>query len=386
MSGQNLRVRAFVGYQIHSAFHSEARIDSLLRKVVSQLEVRGISLLVSYGKFPAGELLWSAVVDAIRHSDVAIFDISENNPNVLIEVGLAGGYQKRLLLLKNASSTATHAKPSDIGHIYISYPSAESMDDDTTAAELERGILTFLTSQSDPDRYARAIWGFEDFDDVMVACTELDDPEKLQHPEPWEFIYLSKYGDLDALFEVETTVHELFPNAHVEHRTGNEILRARVPSTYSGNLVIVGGPDYNALARHFETSCPIEYSPAGPDNNIVLRVKATAETLTPVQPRAEEDHVVDYGFFVRVPNPYSPEKKLIMIGGAHTYGVYGAVKAFSFSRRVADPVARQNCREVVSKLGPDPSFLAVLEVHGIGSSIPTPRLDLARLWPIASTS
>jgi hypothetical protein len=85
---------------------------------------------------------------------------------------------------------------------------------------------------------------------------------------------------------------------------------------------------------------------------------------------------------IKKTNPYTPEKRLVMIGGAHTYGVYGAVKAFTFSRRVSDPVARQNCREVVSRLGPDPSFLAVLEVHGIGSSIPTPRLDSGRLWAI----
>lgn len=384
MSGRNLRVRAFVGFQLQSAFHTEPKLASLLGKAGARLEDRGITLTISFGRFPAGDLLWPAVVEAIRHSDVAIFDISENNPNVLIEVGLAGGYQKRLLLLKNAGSTSTHPKPSDIGHIYISYPSAERMDDDAVAAELERGVLTFLTSQSDPDRYPKDIWGFDDFDDVMVACTELDDPEKLQHPEPWEFIYLSKYGDLDALFEVETTVHELFPNAHVEHRTGNEILRARVPTTYSGNLVIIGGPDYNALAKHFEKTCPIEYSPAGPDNNIALKVKATGETLTPAKPRGEEDHVVDYGFFVKMANPYSPEKKLVMVGGAHTYGVYGAVKAFSFSRRIGDPVARQNCREVVSQLGPNPDFLSIVEVHGIGSSIPTPRLDKTRLWPLGS--
>ena len=384
MIAQNQPVRAFVGYQLHSTFHTEQKLDALIRKATILLEARGVSLLVSYGRFPAGDLLWPAVVDAIRHSDVAIFDISENNPNVLIEVGLAGGYQKRLLLLKNATSTGTHPKPSDIGHIYISYHSSETLDSDATAAEIERGVLSFLSSPNETDRNPRDIWGFEDFDDVMVACTELDDPEKLQHPEPWEFIYLSKYGDLDALFEVETTVHELYPNAHVEHRTGNEILRARASAAYSGHLVIVGGPDYNALAKHFENACPIEYSPAGPDNNIALRVKATAETLTPLRPEGEENHVVDYGFFAKFPNPYSPEKKLVMIGGAHTYGVFGAVRAFSFSRRIADPVARQNCRDVVRELGPNPDFLAILEVHGIGSSIPTPKVERGRLWPIRS--
>jgi hypothetical protein len=115
-------------------------------------------------------------------------------------------------------------------------------------------------------------------------------------------------------------------------------------------------------------------------------LRLSTESMRPyyARPVGETDHIVDYGFFAKMPNPYSPEKKLIMIGGAHTYGVYGAVKAFSFSRRVADPVARQNTREVVTVFGPNPDFAAVLEVHGIGSSIPTPRLDRSRLWSIHS--
>jgi hypothetical protein len=382
MSDSRQKVRAFVGYQLRSDYHTDAGLSSLIAKVKRRLADQGATLEVTYGRFPAGDLLWPAVVDAIRHCDVAIFDISENNPNVLIEVGLAGGFRKRLLLLKNDKSGERHPKPSDIGHIYISYPSADGIDSEETVKDLERGIQTYLSATEDPERFARAVWGFDDFDDVLVACSELEEPEKRQHPEPWEFIYLSKYGDLDTLLEVEATVHELFPNAHIEHRTGNEVLAARSATAYSGNLVIVGGPDYNALAKHFEKACPVEYGQAGADNNITLCLRATGETLTPFQNSAEPEHVTDYGFFAKFPNPYSPQRRLVMIGGAHTYGVFGAVRAFSFSRRVADPVALQNCKFVVDRFGPDPSFVAVLEVHGVGSSIPTPRVDSGRLWAI----
>ena len=376
------RVRAFVGYQFLSEYRTEEGIKSLVGKLTARLDQKGVDLKVEYGRFPAGDLLWSAVVNAVRHSDVGIFDISENNPNVLIEVGLAAGFLKRLLLLKQEGSAKRYPKPADLGHIYVSFPKSGAIDDDGVVVELERGILAQVTAEGDPERIARSLWGLDEAEseDVVAACSELEDPEKLQHPEPMEFIYLSKYGDLDALMEVETTLHELFPLASVEHRTGNEMIAARRASAYTRNLVIVGGPDYNMLAKHFENVCPVDYSPAGPDNNISLRVKSTGEILTPKTRPEDPNHIVDYGFYAKLPNPYNPKSKLIMIGGAHTYGVYGAIRAFSFSRRSPDLVARSNCLRVIERFGADPSFVAVLEVHGIGSSIPTPKVDDRRLW------
>jgi hypothetical protein len=376
------RLRVFVGFKIESTYHTEHQIKSLMDSLAARLKAEGIVLSVEYGKFPAGVILWDSVRDSIRHSEVAIFDISENNPNVMIEVGLAIGYAKRVLLLKSSESAAHHPKPSDLPHIYVSYDSEKGIQDSSTVDELERAITNFLRSPPDPDHYFKGVWGFDEFDEVQVVCSELEDPAKLQHPEPWEFIYLSKYGDLDALFEAESTIHELYPNVHVGHGTGTEMLRNRGRDQFAGNIVLVGGPDYNALTQFFEKFSPVEYLPAGQDNNISIRLKDGGLTLTPSRSEAGPEHVVDYGFFVNRLNPYNPDKRLVMVGGCHTYGVYGAVKAFSYSRRGGDPVAHRNCRDVVDRLGPDAEFYAVFEVHGVGSSIPTPKLDHSRLWPL----
>jgi len=380
------RLRIFVGYQIRSDFHSEANVKSLIKHLEKKLRGSKIVLSVTYGKFPAGEILWDSVRDAIRHADIAIFDISENSPNVMIELGLALGYAKRVLLLKNLSSSSGYPKPSDLSYIYISYEDDSVLDSPATLAELERAVHVFVQSPQEPDHYFKGVWSFDEFDDVVVVCSELDDPEKLQHPEPWEFIYLSKYGDLDALFEAETTIHELYPSVHVEHKTGNEVLKVRGSDQLTGNIVLVGGPDYNSLTQVFEKSSPVKYLPADEENNIGMRIKSTREMLMPHREASTStgsERVVDYGFFMNRTNPYNPDKRLVMVGGSHTYGVYGAIKAFSYSRRGKDMVARGNCRYVVDHLGTGAEFVAFFEVHGVGSSIPTPKLNPSRVWPIS---
>lgn len=376
-------LKAFVGYQLKSDFHSEEHVKSLMLALEDRLRASGIALNVTYGRFPAGVILWDSVRDAIRSADIAIFDISENSPNVMIEVGLALGYSKRVLLLKNSSSSASHPKPSDLSYIYISYDGDGVLNSPGIIAELERAVLAYVQSPREPDHYFKGVWSLGEFDDVVVACSELDDPEKLQHPEPWEFIYLSKYGDLDALFEVESTIHELYPNVHVEHKTGSEVLNVRGQDQLSGNLVLVGGPDYNSLTQVFEKFSPVEYLPANEENNIAVRIKNTGETLMPHrEPETSlgSERVVDFGFFVNRRNPYNPDKRLVMLGGSHTYGVYGAIKAFSYSRRGKDLVAHRNCRDIVDRFGPGAEFFALFDVHGAGSSVPTPKLDPSRVW------
>ena len=51
-------------------------------------------------------------------------------------------------------------------------------------------------------RHLRKVWGIKNGDQVIVVCSELDEPEARQQVEPREFIYSYKYGDLDAYIEV----------------------------------------------------------------------------------------------------------------------------------------------------------------------------------------
>lgn len=373
-------LRVFVGHQLDSEYHDESDLKALLRGVCRKLAPKRIALEATFGRFPAGENLWDSVRETIRRADLAVFDVSENNPNVMLEAGLALGSSKRILMLKSQESGGRFKRPSDlVGYVYLPYTDARSLRGPKTVRELAAAIVDYVERHEQPDRPFKDVWGFGEFDDVSVVCSELDEAEVLQHPEPWEFIYLSKYGDLDALFEAQTTIRELYPNAHVNIGTGAEVWQRRDDDRWATNLVLVGGPDYNRVTRFFERYCPVKYRPADELNNISIEVGPAKRVLTP---HRDGDEIIDYGFILNRPNPHNSNRRLVMVGGCHTYGVYGAMKALRYSRRNQDTVAVANCRTLVERLGPGAAFLALLEVHGIGSSVPTPTLDPRRLWRI----
>lgn len=66
-----------------------------------RIKFPNIDLDIKFREFEAGRILWDEVFNTIKKCDVVIFDISENNPNILIEVGLAYENNKHVILLKN---------------------------------------------------------------------------------------------------------------------------------------------------------------------------------------------------------------------------------------------------------------------------------------------
>lgn len=343
------------------------------------IEKQGIKFVCNYGNLPAGTTLWDDIAELIRRCDFAIFDISENNPNVMLEVGYALGLGKHLILLKNSDSKVSNPTPSDINSVYISYQGKDRLTDNTVINKAVEAIIEKLhKKKSASDFYFRSLWGFDELDDVTIICSELDEPEKRQHLEPNEYLYLGKYGDLDALVTTIVTMHKIYPNLHVKFYTGNERMNMREP--YTGNIILIGGPDYNAVAKHFERYCPFEYQAGKTENDISIKNKETGELFKPKIELVNKKHMIeDYGFFVKIKNPFDEKHKLIMIGGPHTYGVLGAARAFSDSLADSAEISFQNCKDTILKFGVDPEFSAVFPVHCIENSIQTPKIDKKKL-------
>ena len=371
------RLSVFVGFQSHSEFHDLKGVKSLLSSLGRHLlRKHNISLNVQYGKFPLGSTLWNEVTNAIRKSDICIFDISENNPNVMIEVGLALGLDRQVFLLKNKESER-FSTPSDLrSFIYVTYPNRKKLNSSEMLSDLSEGFNNFIERAHKPEYLFKRIWGLEDNDSVTVICTELDKPELRMHPEQNEFIYLSKYGDLDALVEVLTTLHRLYRNLRVGLFTGSEVKARRIP--YTGNLILIGGPDYNAATRLFNKYVPYAYKRGdGGEHDIYLRDRRDKQVYYPKFARhSGHDEIRDFGFFLKMRNPRNLDKKIIMIGGSHTYGVYGAARAFSYEGDTREGIQYNNCKAVVDKLGFDPEFSSIFGVEGSDQTIDIPVIEL----------
>lgn len=373
MVGNQREIKVFVGFQIKSKYHDRIEIETCFRALASRISNDyNVALRITYGIFLPGKILWDEVRNAIRECDIALFDVSENNPNVMIELGLAYGFRKRVFMLKCKESAAEYPLPSDLAAaIYVQYKKNAFAD---TTGEVEKGILNYLQTPENPSYYAKSLWGFSEYDSVLVICSELDEPEKKQHPEPNEYIYLSKYGDVDSLVEVLVTLHKIFPELNVTFRSANEV--GAIQEKYTDNLILIGGPDYNKITQYFQEFSPYEYLQGRNEYDIRIGRKGKGDVFIPkINEEEGLKKIVDYGFFIKRRNPYDPKKKLIMVGGSHTYGVFGAIKAFSWYESRKDDLAFQNCKDVVESLGHDPNFSALFEVHGLESSVLTPKLN-----------
>ena len=370
-------IKIFVGYQIDSEFHTSDEIKEIMcGRVAPLVEAElGISLEFKFGnKFRPGEYLFSQVNDAIHQSEIAIFDVSENNPNVLIEVGLAYGARKHTILLKNSISKDKYKVPSDIGaFIYLTYEKIDQIVDDLIGS-----IVTYYHNHIPSHFYFKELWGFYPNDTVYIVCPELGEPDIKQNPELNEFLYLGKYGDIDSFVVLFASISKLFPNINLIFCTGKEF-KALPGNPHSENLILLGGPDYNEVTRYYiekKKVMPYEFveRDAEMEEIGIKHAISGAEYYSNFDTEDELKCITDYGFFIKIKNPSNNRKKLFMISGIHTYGVYGAAKSFSLHANNECDIARDNCNKVISTVGNDSCFAVLFPVDCVNNQVGTPAI------------
>jgi hypothetical protein len=95
--------------------------------------------------------------------------------------------------------------------------------------------------------------------------------------------------------------------------------------------------------------------------------------------------VKDYGYFARFPNPFNPKSSVILIHGIHTFGVWGAAKAFS-----DHPSAQENIKKLMDKLKIDDikqaSFECFFSVDVLQQSVVCPSIDVDNILPLSKKS
>jgi hypothetical protein len=239
--------------------------------------------------------------------------------------------------------------------------------------------------RSSRTKHLRKIWGLKDGDHVIVVCSELPNIEERQFVKDVEdeskreFIYNLKYGDVDAYFEVIVTLLRLFPKIKLRILSSGEVEQIR--ADFTQHLILIGGPDYNSITKKYlkkgitqiDYRCPEtnECSSIHP-NEIVIFDRASGQEY------CEFTSEKDFGYFERIKNPDDPRKNIILIGGCHTIGVTGAVKAFSMfeSERGETPaVVLQNARLIAKRISQKSEFVVLVEAERLSQTIKAPIVN-----------
>ncbi len=213
---------------------------------------------------------------------------------------------------------------------------------------------------------------------VIVVCSELDEPVNRQWVEGSEFIYLMKYGDIDALFEICMLLREVYPNLRLEIMSSREALDIQMD--FNGDFIVIGGPDYNEFARKIIDSGKafIRYDVPdwgdGDSRNENIR-------LFDIHDRkywcCSDDKNKDYGYLEVMDYPFHEGSRVYMFGGCHTLGVTGATRLFKLKNGSAqglNAMAKSNLRNLIALKKKYRHFGAIFPVHLIGSTVGIPVL------------
>ncbi len=228
-------------------------------------------------------------------------------------------------------------------------------------------------------RHLRKVWGIKNGDYVIVVCSELDAPEIRQNVEPREFIYNLKYGDVDAYFEVIVTLLRLYPNIKLQVMSAGEAENTRID--LARHIILIGGPDYNSITEQIIQKKITQYryrSPYVEEASVNFPEEIVIYDAINDKEFCEQVDEKDYGYFERISNPNNPKKNIILLGGCHTIGVTGAVKAFSMLESEQGEIPKivlKNAKMVAKMISKKTEFSVLVSVERFGQTISVPLVN-----------
>lgn len=370
----------FLGLQFTSKnnYYKCTDIVAVVKEAVklAQTELRSsyprVKLKLEYRVTKYGKPLNAQIIRMVKRASAAVFEFSEKNPNVYFEMGLA--YGKKItepIILLNRRAARKKIVASDVEDLFrLHYPQNKLSSKKREIADHIKQQVARRISEYRFD--IKRVWsGGISKRRFIVICPTLPVsyiPRHARKSSP-EFVNLAKYGDPDALVEVLILLRTFSPNSIIERIISNKI----PDNYYRENLIIIGGPDFNDVARDFmkESNCPIRYQITSTKCSFLCK-PSRKEFLLKTKQRGQA--LQDYGLFARFPNPFNHSKTVIMIGGLGTHGVLGAAEAFG-----ANPIGKNNTRKIVDNVSENPFFVVLIPVRVSGVHTPYCEIDLATL-------
>jgi hypothetical protein len=331
MSSQKRDLIVFVAHafspknKAYSSATLKASIDNLIKQVVKRLEQSqpGLSVSPVLEMREYGEILPEEVESRLSRSHFAIVDISDNNPNVLYELGQLTARNVPYIITKFRDPKTRI--PSDLLHrfvaIYDDVAAIPSLIEDRAIALIRQVVSERRIS----DRALDRLWFPTNTRDIIVVCGPELNPSIFADKSAPNFIYLDLLEDKDAILEISMFLSRQFPKARIHRIAAPELPLGHL----EGDLVVIGGPGESD----------------GPGNSVCKLMMAKIESEVSYSDDCESMYVkgneysgrydkngrleLDYGYFARFRNPLSPDSTVILINGLHTFATLGASMAFT---------------------------------------------------------
>lgn len=310
-----------------------------------------------------GSVLLFEIENRIKESKICIIDITDNNPNVFFELGLAKAYQNEIILLKNKKSIRDFEVPSDIKAIHLLYYDDIKEITGRISQRIVDAAKSITLLDDDILNVARNTWNFGKKEipisiNIVTASSETESVfRSFEHP---DHIYLDNLCDKDSILELCVMLSKLYPLSDIKIFSTEHFQ----PSFYEEDIILIGGPGTseclnNEVARIFldNLKIPISY-----DDSALVYSDKRYEAIV----NNKNLLTKDFAYFGKFINPFNALKKVFFLQGIHTLGVLGAVKSFALN-----PTAIYN-HKILDNQKPDDEIGLIFPINIVsGKTMPT---------------
>lgn len=153
---QSLAISITLCYQFKSNYYNTAKLKSCITQAAQESEdmLEDVNMVFEdIEEATYANLVHENVINSIRKSHIVIFEISDVNPNVLYELGIANGLKKPIIILRELESK--EELPTDVNQfIYLNYKKSEL---DIFSSKLAYSIIKAYESYDEMDLISKSL-------------------------------------------------------------------------------------------------------------------------------------------------------------------------------------------------------------------------------------
>lgn len=321
-----IRLNVFFAYQFSNAQFSKIKRERAYSDALDTVndELRssgaGLSLHWDYWDISSGEALSEEIFSRMDRSDLFVFDLSDANSNVFIELGFAisqvRNSGKKMIVFVH-DEVGRRSLPSDISGMFV-----HSVNESKLGRVLASELVSKASSIIPASRLVREFWN-PSYVDLDIVCPVLPENRRSRHADNLEANYLKylSYADLDTLFYIQEKSRHHFPLC----RTAN-FRSDKYQDSSSTSSLVVGGPVWNEVAKNIQAALPLRFIDGGDGNDDPIAEYVDGKEILHSPLLVEGVLECDVSYLARV--DMHDGSHTFLISGCRTYGVLGAAKAF----------------------------------------------------------
>lgn len=177
-------------------------------------------------------------------------------------------------------------------------------------------------------------WHFADGQPVRIVCAEIPEDQRNREATPTHptlpYGELYSFRSIDALFELHGHVRAANPRSEVRILKESQA----EPDDLASHLVILGGSDWNPLARRIPELLPSfpvrQVSDETDPKHAYYEISTEGKVAKHGATVSDGNELIwDTGLFVRAPNPFNWKRTISICSGIYSLGTLAAVRTLT---------------------------------------------------------